>query len=718
MHTPFPLRLFLAAAMAAPLLPRAQAARPWPDTTARIAVFADQLPEGLTEAQRVFAARRLAGTQKMRLSEIRALRAYNPNFLCLHYQLAVGCGPELFIDGDAWTSDWPYVDAQTSWFLLNGSHQRVHQAAWNWFVMDLTYSGGVPNTGYPGYWIETALARMRASENDGTFADSFTVDGYSFGQCDPTHDWLENVEDCQAHWIPSLTAFGRAVRSAFDADPGGFKFLPNLGGLVTGWDTTPYAIGHGGMIEGFAFWGPDNPLDPADWQLQVDRALALVRTNAILICQSYPALDNYRERLFATATYLLIKGSTTYLNLLATGDVALEYYPEYDIPIQAPRSGPAPSSDALWHAPWGVFRRDYTNGLVLVNPGPAATAIPNLGGVYHLVSASGGGAVNEIGAYSGVLGYTAVTGLTLAGYSGAILLTSTNTPVTPTNMPGATGIPNDYDGDRRSDLAVYASESGHWFIRQVADQVLAWFTAWGGSGFTPVVGDFNGDGAADLAVCHEASGQWFIASRTGSVLAWGLPWGGPGFTPLAGDVNADGTADLLAYHEASGFWYAAAVSGTVLIGGERWGGPGMTPVAGDFNGDGAADLVVYQGNSGRWFARAVGGSSLLWADPWGGPGLVPVAGDYDGDNRSDQAVYAESAGIWFIKTANGSTLVWADAWGGPGLAPVAGDFDGDGRWDQAVYHRVSGAWFIKTAHGSVLLWDDTWGGVGLEPLGP
>ena len=52
-------------------------------------------------AQRRFAATNLAGTQKMRRDEIRGIRAYNTNFLCLHYQLALGNGPADFVDGNA-----------------------------------------------------------------------------------------------------------------------------------------------------------------------------------------------------------------------------------------------------------------------------------------------------------------------------------------------------------------------------------------------------------------------------------------------------------------------------------------------------------------------------------------------------------------------------------------------------------------------------------------
>lgn len=399
-------------------------ARPWPDSSSKIIVFSDQLPGDLTEAQRRFVVSNLAGTQKMRFSEIQAIRAVNANFLCLHYQLAVGCGSEPFIIGDEWTTDWNVVDSHEGWFLHNPTAQRVHQTQWNWDVMDITYSGGTPNTAFPQYWITSCLYRIQAADDDGVFADSFTADGYGFGQSNPFHPWLEDTAQCLAHWTPSLQAYGHAIRAAFDADGRGYKFIPNMGGLVTGWDTMDYGLGHGCMIESFCFWGPDSYFDLGDWQLQMNRAINLVRSNKIVICQSYPSQDNYTERMFALCSYLLIKGSQTYFNMLATDMVALEYYPEYRVSLGSAVI-PTPSSlSALWHASWGVYRRDYARGIVLVNPGDSSVNIPNLGRSYYWVSAAGGGVVDASGNYGGSLSYNSVSSINLPAHSGAVLLTS------------------------------------------------------------------------------------------------------------------------------------------------------------------------------------------------------------------------------------------------------------------------------------------------------
>ena len=430
------LGVFLFAAFSSPT----SAARPWPDTRFRIVPFSDQLPNSLNATQRWFAATHFAGTQKMLRSEIQALRVYNTNFLCLHYQLGVGAGTPAFILGDAWGSDWAFVNAQSNWFLLNASNQRVHQAQWNWDVMDVRYTNGQAVSGFPAYWISNCLARIRAEEDDCVFADSFTPDSYGFGQSHPSHPWLEDVNLCRANWVPNLDQFGRAARQAL-AGTNGFVFLPNLGALVTSWLDLDYGLGHGGMIEGFAFWGPDSYFDPADWELQIDRALALVRSNQIVICQSYPGAGNAQERMFATASYLLIKGNATYLNLLATDDVALEYYPEYTLDLGGARGAFPASASALWNAGWGVFRRDYYNGVVVVNPGASPVSIPNLGATYWRVSASGGGLVNASGNYGGSLAAEAATNLTLPAFSGAVLFTtnlfgvsSNPAPLSPTNF--------------------------------------------------------------------------------------------------------------------------------------------------------------------------------------------------------------------------------------------------------------------------------------------
>jgi len=398
-------------------LPLSAQTRHFPDTGNGIHIFSDQLQEGMTVSQYSFAANRYAGCQKMRLSDVRKLRLYNPDFIVLHYQLGCGNGPALFIDGDSWTFDWDYVTGQESWFMHQAG-SRLHQTTWNWYLMDIA------NASYQSYWIEQCEQRMRHTECDGVFADSFTVDGY-FDQLIPAHPWFSDTNQCLGHWVPRLEAYADLIHNSFAAAPERFYFLPNLGGLVTGWDTTDYAaLGDGGMVEGFGAWGNGDYFSPDDWNLQMSRVLRLVRLDRIAICQSYTSDGDLRERMFLVGCYLLVKGNRTYFNMIgAEHGEELLYYPEYGIAIGS-YTGEIPSStDNLYDSASGCYRRSYSNGLVLVNPGGESIHIANLGGTYQLVSASGGGAVDAHGNHSGSLAYTAVTSVDLPAHSAAVLLT-------------------------------------------------------------------------------------------------------------------------------------------------------------------------------------------------------------------------------------------------------------------------------------------------------
>ena len=399
--------------------------RSWPDTTAGVHVFNDQLTEGMSNAQVQFAATHYAGTQKMVRSEADRLRAYNPNFLILHYRLGLGLGyraiqngcqptgSELrIVEGNQWVVEWPGDNVvQSNWFFPWNEQPRVLNCDWGWYVMELN------DPGWRSYWIGEVLRQLAANDDDGLFADSFSVPNYfgaySFDPALPPID--SEFENAWGRRIEDFTAF--VVGQFGDR----YAFIPNVGTWVTTRNPTDYSGTDGVMIEGFGYdaWAA---FSADDWRLQLNRVLSLVRQNKIILAQSYRT-DNSTTRMFTLGSYLLIKGSRTFVNL----DTGLdpEWWPEYEIPIGS-YSGAIPASlDDLYNAGWGVYARSYSNGMVLVNPGPGSKTV-NLGGTFYQAEPSGGGDIPGDGQEppGWTVTYTPVTQVSLPAGSAAVLLSS------------------------------------------------------------------------------------------------------------------------------------------------------------------------------------------------------------------------------------------------------------------------------------------------------
>ena len=243
----------------------------------------------------------------------------------------------------------------------------------------------------------------------------------------------------------------------------------------------------------------------------------------------------------------------------------------------------------------------------------------------------------------------------------------------------------DFDGDRKSDLAIFRPSTGDWHYRLSSIGVGAQRT-WGGAGDVPLDGDFNGDGGADVAVFRPSTGAWHIA---------GLPsvtWGGGSDIPVPADYNGDRVTDVAVFRPSNGTWYIRGIGNVV------WGGGGDVPVPGDYTGDGVAEVAVFRPSTGAWYIPG------LPATVWGGSGDIPVPADYDGDGALNVAVFRPATGTWYVPGAP------AIVWGVGTDIPVPGDYDGNGVADIAVFRPSTGTWY---ARGVVAM---VWGGNGDVPI--
>ena len=70
-------------------------------------------------------------------------------------------------------------------------------------------------------------------------------------------------------------------------------------------------------------------------------------------------------------------------------------------------------------------------------------------------------------------------------------------------------VPADYDGDGKTDVAMWRQSDGVFYVRQSSNGTLGAFK-WGIDGDIPQPADYDGDGKADFAVWRPSSGNWYI----------------------------------------------------------------------------------------------------------------------------------------------------------------------------------------------------------------
>lgn len=114
-------------------------------------------------------------------------------------------------------------------------------------------------------------------------------------------------------------------------------------------------------------------------------------------------------------------------------------------------------------------------------------------------------------------------------------------------------VPADYDGDKKTDLAVYNQTTGQWRIRQSFDGTER-TVGLGGPRAFPAPADYDGDGKTDPAVLDVAGpaiGTWRIEGQPDRTFPRALE-DHAGSIPAPADYLGDGAVDLAVFNSTAG----------------------------------------------------------------------------------------------------------------------------------------------------------------------
>lgn len=262
------------------------------------------------------------------------VRAINPHIIVLVYYNIIGMQRSC--------ADWELVDTHEDWFVHDSRDgSRLINNQWNWYLMD------VGNPGWREYYANSALSIV--TNYDGIFCDDawhyFTPAGFH-RESDGTKAEIDSAKIDS--FVDNMIVMLQLVKETLDDKLVIFNGNAHLDYM---------SVTDGGMYEHFL------PEKEADWRLAIDRMVEADQSGKIFLAYKYKSSE--KSHRFSLSSYLLGKGNKSYFTIKI--DKVLSYP---DVPV--PLGDPVGTYFRLDIFPDGkrghIYRRNYSNGFVIVNP--------------------------------------------------------------------------------------------------------------------------------------------------------------------------------------------------------------------------------------------------------------------------------------------------------------------------------------------------------------